>query len=260
MKKAGLFTILACLLHMYGASQDFEVGPAKLLFDAEPGQIQSKTLFVRNHSNTKQQFVLLVGDMKMDTSKTIQKLKSCAAWITLNPSFFEINPNESKDVNVILQVPPGESSTKGAMIFVNAAEEKTALGADIQMKSSIKVSPRIAVKVIQSPKSNTNYLGNLSDLKETTSPKDSLRTFQVKVFNSGDKMIDGKLYLVLSNIETGKEVKQKPERVYLFPGASSVMTLRMPATVLPGKYSLAAILDYGNNSSLEAVQMNVEVK
>ena len=76
-------------------SQDFEVAPAKLNYDCEPGQIQTKTMTVRNHSNEKQQFVLVVGDMKLDSVKNPKtpgpNLKSCKDWLTVNPSFFDLN-------------------------------------------------------------------------------------------------------------------------------------------------------------------------
>ena len=266
MKKSYLYlTLFACFSYSSVLlAQDFEVAPAKLNYDCEAGQIQTKIMTIRNHANDKQQFTLITGDMKIDTVKNSksppQSLKSCKDWITITPSFFDLNPNEIKEVKVILQVPAGETSTKGAMIYVSATEEQTALGADKQMKSSIKVRPRIAVKVIQSPKSNTNYVGTISDLKEITQKQDTVRSFQVKITNTGDKVLDGKIYLVLSNLETAKEIKERPQKANLFPGLSKNITLLMPKNVPPGKYSLAAILDYGNNSSLEAVQMNIEIK
>ena len=159
-----------------------------------------------------------------------------------------------------MQVPPAHSETRWAMIYVTAAEEQTSLSADKQMKAGLKVKPRIVIRVVQSPKSNINFKGALSNLKEVTEAKDTLRTFQVKISNTGDKLIDSKVYLVLSDLQTAKEIKAKPERVTVFPGNIRIVKLTMPANVPSGKYSLAAILDYGNNSTLEAVQMNVEVK
>lgn len=257
--RASLALIFGILV-FNATAQDFEVAPVKLNFECEPGQIQTKTLTIRNHSNTKQQFALIISDLKLDTNikSTIQR--SCKDWITLSPSFFEINPNEKTEVKVVMQVPPGESSTRGAMIYVSSTEEQTALGADKQMNSALKVRPRIGVKVVQSPTSNKNYRGSVSNLKESTKANDTLRTFEVTVSNIGDKMLEGKVYLVLSNLETAKEIKELPKKVSLFPGISKSMKLIMPKNCPPGKYSVAAILDYGYNSSLEAVQMNIEVK
>ena len=256
-----LFTSLSDLSY----SQDFEVGPVKLNYECEPGQIETKIMTVRNHANEKQQFTLIIADMKLDTTKKPNSAgtttnRSCKDWITVNPSFFDINPNETKEIKVVMQVPPGETNTRGAMIYVSATEEQTAFGADKQMKSAIKVKPRIGVKVVQSPKSNTNYKGTVTNLKEITQAKDTVRTFQAQISNAGDKVFEGKLFLVLSNLETAKEIKQKPQKVSLFPGMSKTMTLYLPKLIPTGKYSLAAILDYGHNSPLEAAQMNIVVK
>lgn len=262
------YTLYLIPLYLYTSisisAQDFEVGPAKLLYDCEPGQIQEKILYVRNHANQKQQFNLIAVDMPVDSAGKKKKVantqRSCKDWLTVNPSFFDLNPNEVKEVKVVMQAPPGHSETRWCMLYVTATEEQTSLAADKQMRTGIKVKPRIGVRVIQSPKSNTNYKGNIQGLKEITQVKDTLRTFQVKVSNTGDKVIEGKIYLVLSNLETAKEIKESPMRLSILPGGMKLVELKIPKNVPSGKYSLAAILDYGNNAPLEAVQMNIEVK
>jgi len=39
-------------------AQDFELSPAKLLFTAEPGENQSKTISVKKHGNKKQNILI----------------------------------------------------------------------------------------------------------------------------------------------------------------------------------------------------------
>jgi len=256
-------TLFCSVLH----SQDFEVAPVKLIFSCEQGQIASQNMSIKNHANQKQQFNVTISDIKQDSASIINKPdeknptnKSCKDWLTLSPTFFELNPNESKEVKVVMQVPPGHSETRWAMIYISVTEEQTSMAADKQMKAGLKIKARVGVKVIQSPKSNTNFNATITDLKEITQAKDSVRMFQVKVLNTGDKVIEPKIYLVYSNLETAQEIKAKPVRSALLPGNVKVLKLASPKNIPPGKYSLAAILDYGNNSSLEAVQMNIEVK
>jgi len=55
-------------------SQDFEVAPVKMLYDCEPGQIQTKILYVRNHANQKQQFNILVAEMPADSAGKKKKV------------------------------------------------------------------------------------------------------------------------------------------------------------------------------------------
>lgn len=245
-------------------AQDFEVAPTKFLFDCEPGEIQEKILYVRNHANQKQQFMLIAVDMPVDSAGKKKKVDSgkysCKDWLTLNPSFFTLNPNESKEIKVVMQAPPGHSETRWCMLYITATEEQTSVAADKAMRTGIKVKPRIGVRVIQSPKSNTNYKATITDLKETTKEKDTVRTFEAKIANTGDKVIDGKIYLILSDLETAKEIKEKPRTVSVLPGGIKIVTLPLAKKIPPGNYSLAVILDYGNNAPLQATQMNIEVK
>lgn len=262
--KLSLFCFFLSILFLFADAQDFEVAPTKLDFACEPGQVQTKVVTVRNHANVKQQFNLILGDMQKDStgksSTKVSPTRSCKDWIVLNPSFFELNSNESKEVKVSMQVPPGQNNTRWAIIYVQPTEEQTSMAADKAMRTGIKIKPRIGIRVVQSPKSNTNYNATISDLKEVTQSKDSLRTFEVKVSNIGDKVIEGKVYLILSDLATAKEIKTKPTRVSVLPDNKRIVKLRMPPNVPPGKYSLAAILDYGNNYALEAIQIHIEVK
>lgn len=267
LSKAMILLLLCNSLLIPSNAQDFEVAPAKMNFNCEPGQIQTKTLTIRNHANQKQQFSLTTGDVIVDSlgHNTIPKEntkieRSSKDWISISPSFIDINPNESVEVKVVMQVPPDHRETRWCMLYVTATEEQTSMAADKQMKSGIAVKPRISIKVLQSPASNTNYKASIENLKEITQAKDSVRTFQAKISNTGDKLIEGKIYLVLSNLETAKEIKKAPERITVLPGSKKMATIAMPSNIPPGKYSLALILDYGNNSALEAVQMNVEIK
>lgn len=260
----GLLIALIALSSIKLTGQDFEVAPAKIYYDCEPGQIQTKILYVRNHANEKQQFNLVPVDMPADSLGTKKKdeviSSSCKDWITLNPPFFDLNPNETKEIQVTLQTPSGHSETRWCMIYVSAVEEQTALTVDKQMRSGVKVRPRIGIKVIQSPKSNRNYKGSISGFKEVTLANDSLRSFEAIITNSGDKEIQGKIFLVLSNLETADEIKQKPIRASLMPGSSKKLKLELTAKAPAGKYSLAAIFDYGNNAALEAAQIDIEIK
>ncbi len=268
MKSFKILALLVILLESgYSNSQDFEVAPTKLNYDCEGGQTQTKIVSVKNHSNQKGKFILTVSDLVLDSLGNKKKVasntkveNSCKDWITISPAFFDLNPNESAEVKVVMQVPSGHSETRWAIIQVNATDEQTSMEADKAMRTGIKVKPRIGIRVVQSPKSNKNYKGSIGDLTETTGAKDTVRTFTAKVSNTGDKVLEAKVYLILSDLETAKEIKAKPDRITVMPGNKRIVKLMLPAGVPPGKYSLAVILDYGNNSTLEAAQMNIEVK
>jgi len=247
-------------------SQDFEVSPVSLRFTAEPGDSQSKNVTVTNHSNKKTTFSLTIKDFFYEADGTERKLasnsikRSCAEWLNINPSFLEINPNESQDVTVTIMVPAGEYSTRWTRIYVQAVKEQTTFDVDKSLSTGIAVHGAIAIEVNQSPESNSNFKATISNLAEKKSEGDSIRIFTAYVNNIGDKIIKSRVYLVVSNIQTAEETKYDPVIVRVFPESSRIVELKLPPGLPPGRYALAAVLDYWQNANLEGTQIIIEIK
>ena len=91
-------------------------------------------------------------------------------------------------------------------------------------------------------------------------PADSSRTFLEKMSNDGEILTKFKVYLTLSNLETLEEQTIKPIAMALLPNVKSERKLNLPKGVKPGTYSLAVILDYGDEYDLEGMEMEIEVK
>lgn len=246
-------------------AQDFEVAPVIINFDANPGEIQKAEVTVRNHANIKQTYSVTLGDFVInETGEKVRvnagtSKKSCTDWVTVTPSFLELNPNEEKNVTVLMTVPKDGHSTKWCLMYVQTSEEQTENPVDKQLATGIKVTPRIAVLINQSPKSNKNYKGTIYDLKDISQAGDSVYSYQVTVENSGDKILEAKVQLYLANLTSAKERKfeQKMQRVY--PGEKRVFVLTMPKNVGTGKHALAAILDYGHGTDLEGTQIMIDL-
>lgn len=271
-KKNHMRTVLSILLlvayfQSYSIqAQGFEVSPVILNFDAEPGGTATKTLTISNYFNKRRAFTLSLKDFTRDETgakkyfEAGQYKSSCADWITISPSFIEVDPNESKEVSVTITVPSGDKSTRWTMIHVRATSEQTAFSADKGMAGGLKISPTIGVHVYQSPGSNTNFSATVNNFKEITKSGDKQRTLSVDVTNNGDKNIDARMYLLIANNETAEEIKASPTRFPLFPGASRVAKFKLPDDLAPGEYSVAAILDYGHGTDLEGIQMNLKIQ
>lgn len=247
-------------------SQDFEVSPVLMSFNAEPGEIQSNKINLINHSAKPQKYLLKLSDYIIDKDGNKKPVplgksdRSCADWITLNPSLIELNPNQSGTIEVLMTVPKDGYSARWSMISVEVVEEKSAFEADKNLVSGVLIIPRIIVLVKQSPKSNKNYKANISNLKEVTKKGEKLRSFDMLINNTGDNIIEASVYLALANMQTAKEEKFQPTKVTVYPGSSRVVKLQLPREVGPGKYALAAILDYGHRQPLEGSQLLLEVK
>lgn len=259
-----MFFVFFLFFSDFLSSQDFEVAPVVLNFKTEPGAIESKKITVRNHADKKQAFVLKLSDYEIDSMGKKQRLppgkskRSCANWISLNPSFFELNPNEKTEVEVIMAVPEDGFTSRWGVLSVQATTEQTFQEVDKVVATGIVVSPRIAVMIFQSPKSNSNYKAVIRSFNEVVKTGAKQREFNVEVVNVGDKEIKANVYLMLSNIQTAEESKVANATETLLPGTKKVFTLKIPAETPKGKYALAALLDYGHGTPLEGSQLIIE--
>lgn len=262
-----IILLLASFLPLILSSQGFEVSPVLVSFNAEPGTSQTKTLTINNYFNQRRAFNLVLGDFnRNEKGEKIYfesgKLgnRSCADWITITPSYVEVNPNESVDITVTMKVPSGQNNTRWAILYVRAAKEQSSFNADKSFASGVVISPTIGVQIYQSPSSNTKYSAKLSKLKEITTSADKERKLSVMVENTGDKNIDCKLYLLIADLNKGTEVKTSPIKLPLLPSSGQEAILKVPSNLAKGKYSVAAILDYGHGTDLEGIQIEMEIK
>ncbi|RMG81043.1 MAG: hypothetical protein D6707_05430 [Bacteroidetes bacterium] len=265
MRKTGLLILLIGFFTGIKA-QDFEVAPVVLNFSLDPGESETRKINITNHSSEKNTFELKIYDFEKTPDGKKQTLPagtsshSLADWLNVNPAMIELNPNETKSVEVTLSVPKGETGTKWAMIAVQQVKEQEFSEIDKKLAAGVIVVPRIAVVVTQSSKSNTNWAGKIENIQQVSTEKDSIRLFKARVINTGDKIINGKVYLAVANINTGEEKEYPPVRVKLFPGESKEVTLQLKDELEPGRYAVAAIFDYAPNKALEGTQMIMDVK
>ena len=265
-----MFRIKSLLFVLFFSSliyaQDFEVSPVLMNFNADPGEIQKKEINLINHSGKPQKYSLKLADYVMDkdgNKKTVAlgtSKRSCADWLTLNPSFVELNPNQAATIEALMTVPKDGYSAKWCMIQVEVSREQSAFEADKSLATGVMLVPRIVILVKQSPKSNNNYRATITGLKEVTKTGDKTRSFEVQVTNIGDNVIDATVNLALADIQTAKEQKFSPVKATVYPDGSRTMKLELPNTLAKGKYALAAILDYGHHQPLGGTQMMLEVK
>jgi len=246
-------------------SQDFEVAPVRLEFDAEPATSQQKTLNIKNHSSRRVSYTVSFADF-LPSSTGERKIlppnstkRSCANWINVNPAFFELNPGEDIQIQVNMLVPGEEFGTAWCMLFIQPTREQTSWSADKQLAAGITVSGRIGVLIYQSPKSNQNYSVKASNFQEITKPGDSNRKFSAVIENLGDKVANCKVFLLASNMMTAEEKQFPPKDFEVFPKLSRTVELELPNDLPAGKYALAIIVDYGPKYPLEGSQLVIDI-
>jgi hypothetical protein len=146
------------------------------------------------------------------------------------------------------------------VLFAQSAVEQTGPAAvDKEMALGVQLALRIAISIYQSPESNQLFKGTIEGLAETVGEAGS-RTYKSQVINLGDKILNCKVYFIISNLETAEEISSDPIEFSLLPDASNNVEFTLDEPLEKGRYSVAAILDYGFNEELEGVQLDIEVK
>ncbi len=261
-----LVSAAICFLGIDTYAQELEVSPGILSFATNPGSSQTQQITLRNKGKTEQSFIFNLSDWLTDESGEVKYFapgttpRSCANWITVSPALVTLQPNEQVKVNVTMLVPNDNSSTKWAVLFVQSAVEQTGPKAvDKQTALGVQLALRIAVTIYQSPASNTLYKGTIEGLTENVGT-DNVRTYNSQVINLGDKVLNCKVYYTVTNLATAEEFTSTPQEFSLLPETNKKVSYKLDKPLAKGKYSVAAILDYGYNKELDGVQLETEVK
>lgn len=244
--------------------QDFEVSPVAVNFSAEPGENQVRKINIINHSPRPQKYQFKINDFLLDTDGVVRPMalginkRSCAEWLTLNPSFIELGPNQSATVDMIITVPKDGFTARWANVGVEPVKEQNAFEADKNLSQGVLIVPRISIQVRQSPRSNRSYKASINNLREITKPTDTNRVFEVMVQNSGDNILSANVHLILANVNSGDEQKFEATNFTIYPDGKRLLKLHVPRNIAKGKYALAAILDYGHRQPLEGTQLMID--
>lgn len=258
--------LILALFSLITNAQDFSVSPVELNFSTQPGTEQQKTLSILNNSNKKQTFQLRNRDFIILNSGQRKILSegasnhSIANWLTYSPSYLELNPNESQEIEITLSAPSSDYKARWGIINVFPARERTSLSADKNLETGVMVTGRISVLVLYNPSTNSEYDLKVTNLQEITSDKPGMRKFEAEVNNLGNRIARCKSYLLASSMETMEDTRFRPIDFMSYPGTSIKVNYYLPDQLQPGKYSLAAILNYGDKSKLEGTQTTITVK
>lgn len=262
IKTAFLFLLFSGILF----GQDFEVSPVLMSFNADPGEIQKQQINIINHSSVPQKYTFKAGDYIQDKDGQKKNValgtnkRSCAEWLNINPSFVELNPNQSAKVEVLMAVPKNGFSARWCMIQVQSTKEQNGFDADKTLHTGVNIVPRIIVLIKQTPRSSKNYQATISNLHEVTKAGDKERTFEATITNTGDNIIEANVTLNIANLQTTKEQKFTPVKATVYPDGIQIIKLTLPEAQAKGKYAVAAIMDYGHRQPLSGTQMMLEIK
>ena len=248
-------------------AQRINVNPTIINYNASAGETSAQIITITNLSDKKQAYQLSLGDWERDTTgghtyfaAGTQK-RSCSDWLSFDNTVVEVEPQKSKDVRVTLtapSAPQANNEMKWAMIFIQNVQENTGdESKGGKMKATIREVYRIGIHVYQTPSAAVYKEAKAISLLPDAVDKN---IYNFTMNNTGKAMLECKVHLVLTNLETGAETKLDDFDFPVFPDGKRIVKLAIPETLEKGKYSMLAVLDYDPDMPLEAIESSVEIK
>lgn len=263
-----LFSILAS---GFAYGQSASVSPSRLYFNAGPGQSQTRQITVTNNSETPQSFTVSFADFsspgtdgKTELVDPGENPNSASRWLSASPSLLELNAGESRDVEIILQLPDSPDAAKviWATTLVKLARERTqppGLGEDA-MGFGIMHTFQFVIHVFQTPPNITFKDARILAFEDIGKDEDGKRTLMLHVENTGEAIIDVAAYLELTNLRTGETNRERARAFTTLPGHSRRMNFNLPENLAPGNYSVLGVVDYGDREAVIAAELNITVE
>ena len=257
------FLLLSVCNHLF--AQNLGIHPTTLEFKLTGGQTESQVVHLSNGSDKKVQFKLYLNDWLRDTvgghayyrADTLPQ--SCSRWVTLDKTFVELEPGKTADVNVKLQLPDSANATsemKWSMLFIETVEEQSAAAAR-GAQAAVRNLLRMGVHIYQTPPTVTGKQIKVFDLTQV--PGDG-NQYQVFCQNVGKVMVECSSYIELASLADGTKTKLNPVEYPMFPNQRRYVRFTIPTDLPKGKYSALAVVDAGEDVSLEAVESTIDIK
>lgn len=238
-----------------------------------PGGYKTQTIRVTNNGKKAQTFQVGFGSFSSPgikgktTIDSTMNEHSCAEWLSASPSFFELEPGATQEVEVLLQVPNTQdaNNVRWALTMVKLAREN----AGNQDKGENVVAMEIIhtfqflIHVFQTPPSISFKQATINSFKVDTSSIDSVSTVKLlmQVQNTGDAIIDCSGYVDLFNAKTGEEIRVRaPKGFTVLPGGIREVIYILPADLTKGTYNVLGIVDYGSDTDIAGFEIQVVIQ
>ena len=249
------------------SAQQMNVNPSTLTFNLAPGTTETKYISVRNITTKKHTFQLSLADWYRDSLGNHVYLKpgaikqSCTSWVKLGVNVVELAPDQVVDIPVTLDVPADfkeEEGMRWSMLFIqNYISDDSTTQKAARITTTIREIFRVGLHIYQTPPSITAKSALAVSLNKD---KKNADTYVFEMKNTGPTMLNCYAHLELTNIESGTEFKLDVQDFPVFPGGKRLVDFKLPPTLPKGRYSALAILDYGENSPLEAIESTIDIK
>ncbi len=244
------------------------VSPSSMHLTIKPGTNTVKEIRVAN--DTKQHYKFQVGfnDFEMGRNGKPLSLKpnegkyGLSKWITVSPSYFELNPGEKIKLKVILDIPDAPEAYRSSWTIITVEQVIDRQPLDIgnnpkRVAFGINPSFGFGIYVYQTPPNVVN--DSLSIEKFAYHIKDGNQRIEMIVKNLGDGIGYCYSYVELTSLSTGAQKKLQVKRFTILPGFFRDFFYDLPKDLPAGKYNAVGVVDFGNNKRIIAAETEFEI-
>jgi len=255
--------ILSTIWGGEAVGQGLSVAPSRIFFKGKPGQTVTESITFTNNSDKPFTFTSVIKDWERDSLGTkvyhpVGKLKeSNGNWLSLSESTIILQPGQTKQVALNMQITKDATALTHSMVFFTQANEQKKI--DTKVKIGLNVLLEVGVQVYHVPDGLLpGTLEFLAFEDRGIMKKDTalVRTMNIKVKNNGQLNKDAYVRFELTNIETGEEITIKPIAIAMLPYAVQSIHLELPGN-LKGRFLAVSILDAGSQYSLKVAEKEI---
>lgn len=241
------------------AQVGLSVSPPRVYYTLNPGETGSQKVLISNVSKEHPlNLSLTFGDWKYDTYGNNLMFppdsldNSCAGWLSLpGGTYLTLEPGENREIDLTMTVPAdigSDANVQTAMLFVTQMNPVD--GVDAQ-GAAIRISVRQGIKIYRK--------GNAAEIKkieiENLAYDKQTNSLVLTFSNAGNIWINGSVNASLFNQTTGKESNMEAIDFYTMPGDRRIMSIPLLHVPEKGKYTATVMLDYGDDTTIEAAEL-----
>ena len=179
--------------------------------------------------------------------------RSNTAWISIAPSSFTLQPDESQEVQCSINVPSDAAGSYWGMIMVEGQPRLRG-----QAGATVMVVPRFGVKIYETPPDTGLLDGRVMSVERLgLNPL----AFRIGFENTGTTHLTVTGEVQLIDITGEVTYRISVERFPVLPGGlRQVEVVSQNGALTPGRYLALVQLDFGNPDYLTAGQLAFEIK
>ncbi len=235
--------------------------PAFIEISAKPGVIYNGSVEVTGNAKTSETVRIYTEDWDLtpkgeDVSSAPGAIdRSCAGWMTLSHSKFDIPVGGGTSVKYSITVPETASGSYWTFIIVESGRKPTKPD-DMpnKMQFVIQATFRYAIRVFVNVEQGKKIEGNITGVgvMQKENPlvkKESVLTAVTTFSNTGNTTVKPQGYVEIRTVdgETVKKIDVLP-KTYVIPGRSREIYSPIGNDLPEGDYVALAVLDFGGES------------